>query len=217
MKKEIVKIILLVVVFFLLGMVLVSTVHFAKEGVIEVPSKEEDNITETESYPNTSSLSEEELRNLVEQKRSEFKELIMNLQYYNYKDIVNTVSDEDNEKYYIVPEGFLDKVRDLFTSIAFNQITEDVTEITPDANIKVGKVYKLKKDIIDTITNQSAVSFHNVSEELLTLKSATNYQIIADMNIKLCDMNESLNCTRDDHYVFVLEKEDNNWKIAKYE
>jgi len=70
-----------------------------------------------------------------------------------------------------------------------------------------------RKDIFDEAYTTSAISLLDVSEELLSLKYATDEKIEAVENIKLC---EEDTCKRDEFYYFVLVKEEDNWKISEF-
>ena len=56
----------------------------------------------------------------------------------------------------------------------------------------------------------------DVNEEKILLDRATNDYISAVINIKYCDEQDVDICTRNEYYIFELQKEDNDWQVAEF-
>ena len=78
-------------------------------------------------------------------------------------------------------------------------------------------VEEKRTSLKDVIENAQYYKASDVSEENLILENATNDKITTIINIKLCEENTDDNCTRDSYYRFILEKEQEEWKIADFE
>ena len=211
-----------VLVIILFAIVILTAFNFKKdrEEVFEdYTNNELPNESDETIFHNSSDLTEEEIRTLVEEKRTSLKDVIENAQYYKASDVSSSFNREDDEKVVAIPESFLNKIKNLLTTNLYSEYTKDVKAITVDKNITniTEPLYEMPKDLFDNASFNSAISFYDVSEENLILENATNDKITTIINIKLCEENTDDNCTRDSYYRFILEKEQEEWKIADFE
>ncbi len=212
-KKEILKVLFIIGAVFLSIFVILIIMNFirTKENIDFTPTEEPKTIT----FRNSSSMTEQEIRILVEEKRSALKSFFQNAQYYNIGDVGKDYTSEDNEKYLVVGEGFLNELRNLLTLDAYNVYWNEMEELVSKDNIDIKeRIYKTRKDLFDSIYVTSAIAFYDVTEENIILESATDEEIIARENIKLCNDNDI--CERNDFYYLSLEKEDETWKINDF-
>ncbi len=200
----------------LFSLVLLTTFKFQSnhEDIIEDLT---DNESEEIVFQNSSDMSERDIRILVEEKRTTLKQFFENAKYYNISEISRNYTKEDDEKYIVVDENFLNEFRTLVTEEIYGRYWDELTEITPDTDALVNsRVHRGSKELFDTIASDSAISLYNVNEEILILESATNDRIVARENIKLCPEELEI-CSRNDFYRLILEKDQDVWKIAEFQ
>lgn len=213
-KKEWQKIGLGIVIAVLFGLILVTILSFTKNPeniIIEDNPIKKDEI----EFQNNSSMSEKDLRELLEMKREEFTTFIKNIEYYKISEVGQNYTTEDNEKHLVLGENTLTELRNLVTEEFYSIYWDQLNEIVPKATIKLStRIYEGPITLFDELYSKSAIAQANVSEEILILKAATDEEIVAIVNIKLCE-EESDICLRDDKYNFILKKENGTWKIDK--
>lgn len=213
-KKEWQKLMFGVIIAVLFGLILVTILSFTKnpENIVieDNPIKKEEIV-----FQNNSSMSEKDIRDLLEAKREEFTAFINNIEYYKISEVGEKYTIEDDEKYLVLKETTLTELRNLVTEEFYTTYWDKLTEIVPKATIQLsGRIYEGPIDLFDELYSKSAIAQTNVSEEILILKSATDEEIVAIENIKLCGEDSDI-CTRDDKYNYVLKKENDIWKINK--
>lgn len=224
MKERWIKIIIAIAVIALFALVVITTYSFTKQRentVIEDTYNIDDTSNSTDDnenqFVNTSSMTEQEVGNLVEEKRVAFKEFIKNIQYYNITDVADGYTTDDNSNYLVLPESFVTSLETYLTVNAVDKFKTNLTELQPKSGINIsGKLYRMDKSKMDSICQDSAIAIVDVNQELLTLKSASDTKIEASENIKNCSEDNSNDCSKDETYTFVLEKENDTWKIAKF-
>ncbi len=213
-KKEWIRVGLALIVALLFVLVIVVVMNFIRTRQTYDLSPEEPQEEEI-IFRNSSDMSEQEIRELVEERRMALKDFFKNAEFYLIGDVALDYTEEDNEKYLVVNETFLNDLRGLLTLDAYNEYWNQFTEIEPKKDVLLSsRIYMAPRDLFDSIYVTSAIPSYDVSEELLVLESATNDKIIARENIKLCD--EDLICRRNDFYELNLEKEDDTWKIDNF-
>jgi len=217
-KREWKKIGYSIIVVGLFILVLVTVMNFDHKNedvVIDTGNMNvipEENVDE---FKNESGLEEQEIRLLVEEKRSELKDFFKDAKYYAISEVGASYTKEDDNKYIVVDESFLNRLRNLLTVDAYETYWKEFTEITPKENISVKeRIYMARIDLFDPLYVQSAIAMIEVTEEKLILKSATDERIVAKENIRNCE--DETNCKRDEFYKLILEKEDDTWKIAEF-
>ncbi len=212
-KKEWKQLGMVLCVAALFIIVIVTVMNFTKTK--EIIDLTPDHPTEKEEFQNTSTMSEQRIRELVEEKRMALKDFFHDAQYYNIGDVSKNHTSSDNEHYVVVDTNFLNQLRNLLTLSAYNFYFDEMSEIEISSDVSIaGPLYMVSRDLFDSIYVASAIPSYDVTEELLILESATDDKIEAKENIKLCDENDY--CPRNDFYQLLLEKEDNVWKIADF-
>ena len=217
-KKEWIRIVLIIVVASLLGLVLIVGMHFQETGndvIIEKDNHED--LTNEIIFVNNSSMSEQDIRVLVEEKRTALKEFFREAKYYNISDVSSEHTKEDNDKYIVVGESFLNTLKDLLSIDLYGDYWNEFTEIVPKSTVDLKeRVYKARKDLFDDLYSNSAIAMINLTEEILLLEKATDETITALINIKLCEEDSNDFCKRDEKYYFILDKVEDTWKIAEF-
>ena len=213
-KKEWIRLGLVVGVGILFVIVVLSVMSFTRKKE-DIDYTEELPAPEEIKFTNASDMTEREIRELVEEKRTNLKNFFHDAQYYNIGDVSKNHTSEDNDTYMVVDEAFLNELKTLLSSNAYDDYEQYMEEIEKrsDINIK-GTLYMAPRDLFDAIFVTSAIPSYDVSEEYLILESATNDQIKARENIKLC--NDDDICSRDDVYELDLVKEEGTWKIDEF-
>lgn len=213
-KKEWIRLALVVGVGILFIIVLLGVMSFTRKKE-NIDYTEEPSAPEEIKFTNASDMTESEIRELVEEKRTNLKNFFHDAQYYNIGDVSENHTSEDNDDYMVVNEDFLNELKTLLSSRAYDDYYQYMEEIEKrsDINIK-GTLYMVPRDLFDRIYITSAIPSYDVSEEYLILESATNERIKARENIKLC--NDEGICSRDDVYELDLVKEEDTWKVDEF-
>ena len=213
-KKEWIRLGLVVVVGILFVFVILGVMSFTREKE-NIDYTEEPAEPEKIVFTNASDMTESEIRELVEEKRTNLKNFFHDAEYYNIGDVSIHHTAEDNDNYMVVNEEFLSTLESLLSFNAYNDYYQFMEEIEKRSDINInGKLYMAPRDLFDAIFITSAIPSYDVSEEYLILESATNEQIKARENIKLC--NDEGICSRDDLYKLDLVKEEGTWKIDEF-
>ena len=211
--KKIAVALLLIVLFVLVALTIFK---FQKESE-DVFEDYTNNPSEEIVFQNSSDMSEQEIRQLVEEKRNTLKSFFENAKYYNISEVSSEYTKEDDEKYIVIDENFLNQFHTYVTDDVYGYYWDQVTEITPDQDVLLtSRIHRGPKTMFDSVYSDSAIAMINVNEEILELESATNEKIVSIINIRLCPDGEDAICSRNDHYRLILEKVENDWKIAEF-
>lgn len=214
-KKDWIKLGLCGVVAVLLILVILSVISLEKTKE-NIDIKFKNPIKEESVFLNESDMEEKEIRILIEEKRTKLKEIFKKANYYKISEVSNDHTKEDDEKYIVVEESFLNELKELLTIELYTNYWNEFTEVTPKKDISIkNRIYRTRKDLFDEVYTKSAIALLEVNEELLTLKMATNEKIESLENIKFCEENQEP-CKRNEFYSFVLIKEENEWKISEF-
>ena len=209
--KKIAVALLLIVLFVLVALTIFK---FQKESE-DVFEDYTNNPSEEIVFQNSSDMSEQEIRQLVEEKRNTLKSFFENAKYYNISEVSSEYTKEDDEKYIVIDENFLNQFHTYVTDDVYGYYWDQLTEITPDQDVLLtSRIHRGPKTMFDSVYSDSAIAMINVNEEILELESATNEKIVSIINIRLCPDGEDAICSRNDHYRLILEKVENDWKIA---
>lgn len=168
-------------------------------------------------FKNESDLSEEEVREIVEEKRNTLKDFFESATYYKPSEINREYTSADDENYLVVDESFLNELNALVTTEIYNSYFEQFVEITKDQDVAITeRLYRGPKDIFDDLFYKSAIAMIDVNEEKTLLDRATNEYISAVINIRYCDEEQPDICSKNEYYVFELQKEENDWQVAEF-
>ncbi len=212
-KREWKKLVLILIVILALGFVSLRVIKFSQEKEnITIESEPEET---TEKFENTSDMSEEEIRNLVEEKREQLKEFFLNIQYYKPSEVAQNYTIEDDENLIVIDSKFWEDFQKLVTEEIIEQFkgSFELVEKQKDINIEE-ELYIGSKNTFEDILIESAITVVDVTEEQLVPVSATDTEIITYENIRY--YNEEGICIRDDAYSFNLIKENEEWKISEF-
>ena len=211
--KKIAVALLLIVLFVLVALTIFK---FQKESE-DVFEDYTNNPSEEIVFQNSSDMSEQEIRQLVEEKRNTLKSFFENAKYYNISEVSSEYTKEDDEKYIVIDENFLNQFHTYVTDDVYGYYWDQLTEITPDQDVLLtSRIHRGPKTMFDSVYSDSAIAMINVNEEILELESATNEKIVSIINIRLCPDGEDAICSRNNHYRLILEKVENDWKIAEF-
>lgn len=215
-KKEIEKALLFIipVILFVLILLVILTFHNDSENVvIDDPSQTEPPITEV--FNNQSSMEESQIRELVESKRKALQNFFKDIKYYSISEIDKNYTKEDDEKYIVIGETYLNQLRELLTVDAFGKYWDEMSEIASNDLVNE-RIYLTRSDLFTDLYTNSAIATQGVNEETLILLRASDFLIEAKENIKYCEENYYNVCQRDDKFALVLELEDDKWKISEF-
>ena len=202
----------------LLILIMLSTLTFemTKEDTFEDLTNQPNEL-DSLVFKNESDLSEEEVREIVEEKRNILKDFFESATYYKPSEINREYTSADDENYLVVDESFLNELNALVTTEIYNSYFEQFVEITKDQDVAITeRLYRGPKDIFDDLFYKSAIAMIDVNEEKTLLDRATNEYISAVINIRYCDKEQPDICSKNEYYVFELQKEENDWQIAEF-
>ena len=213
-KKEWIRLGLVAIVGILFVIVLLGVMSFTRKKE-NIDYTEEPPAPEEMKFTNASNMTESEIRELVEEKRTNLKNFFHDAEYYNIGDVAVNYTSEDNDEFMVINEDFLNELKSLLSARAYDNYDQYMEEIEKRSDINIqGTLYMAPRDLFDRIYITSAIPSYDVSEEYLILESATNERVKARENIKLCD--DKGICSRDDLYELDLVKEEDTWKIDEF-
>ena len=156
-KKEWIRLGLVVIVGMLFVIVLLGVMSFTRKKE-NIDYTEELPVPEEIKFTNASDMTEREIRELVEEKRTNLKNFFRDAQYYNIGDVSKNHTSEDNDKYMVINEDFLNELKTLLSSKAYDDYYQYMEEIEKrsDINIK-GTLYMAPRDLFDRICSRDDV------------------------------------------------------------
>lgn len=165
------------------------------------------------SFLNQSDMTEEDIRVLVEEKRNVLKSFFQDAKYYTLSEVSFYDSSYD-EDYIVFDEDFLNTFKSYVTLDFYGFYWDQMLEVTPKSDVRLkSRIYMAPKTIFDDFYFNSAIASLDVNEEHLILDLASNDSILATINIKLCEEENTFICSRDEYYHFSLKYENDDWKI----
>ena len=103
-------------------------------------------------FKNESDLSEEEVREIVEEKRNTLKDFFESATYYKSSEINGEYTSKDDENYLIVNESFLKELDVIVTTEIYNSYFEQFVEVAKDPDVAITeKLYRGPKDIFEDL------------------------------------------------------------------
>ena len=209
--KKIIPYILLVLAIIILGIVISVVLQFNFKGE-NVDLRDPGKPVEEKTYNlvNESLMSEEEISNIVENKRNEIINFFDPIKYYNLSDIEPSYSSEDNEKYMVLTNEFTDNLQKIVTIDLYDKLTANFEILKEEENTIY---YKVLKEEFTPLHSNSAIAIFNFLDREIHPTYANDERIESIVRLKICDDVEYNICRRDDDYKFVLVNEDNNWLI----
>lgn len=219
-KKEILKFVSFLAVFIALSIVIVRVFSFERtkdDVTIETPVIDNTNKDKSNNieFTNDSSMTEEEVRNLVESKREILKDFFLQTKYYSASEVSKDFTSEEDNDYLVLDSKFFEGLQALVTEGVYNSYWDQFGAVNKRNDILVTEdLYIAKKGVFDDIYYESAIAINDVTEEKIVLKKATDEKIETYINIKYCPEEES--CPRNELYHFDLIKNDSDWLIADF-
>lgn len=177
--------------------------HEAKDPVV-LP--EDDEL----EFQNNSSISDEELFNIVSNKKNELRNLFYTASLYHVKEIDSTVSDEENEKYILFDESFLAELSDLVIEPIYQNIFNQMS-LFQQANGHT--FYLADRDIFESIYLDSAIAEVGILSSDLRLILANDETINASVIIRNCEEDV---CEYQNSVPFELTNVEGKWKVSAF-
>ena len=214
MKKNWLRIGMVIGLVILFGILLVTVMSFKRDRE-NIDMNLDDSEQDTIVFQNNSSMTEQEIRELVEEKRITLKNFFENAQYYTPSEVSLDHTQEDDAYYIVIGETFLNTLQQLLTETLYQSYFAQFQPVNKRGDINISEnLYIGSKDIFENINLDSAIAMLDVSEELLILASATDDTIIGYENIRYC--NDEGVCVRDENYSLNLKLENGEWKISNF-
>ena len=216
-RKEWQKVLVIIGIAVLFGLIILTAYHFVREP--EVVNYEEDPVPvekPTEKFENLSSLSEEDISSMAEDKRIELRDYLKYIPAFTVSEAFEGYTVEDDEEYMGLGVSYLEGLHELVTDEFYNSIFEQLETGNAKSTVALPEeIYIAKSDIFDEYLNKSAISNGNYNQEELILKRATDDRIEMVENLKYCREDYFDVCMRNDSYSYVLEFERGDYRIAK--
>lgn len=160
-------------------------------------------------FINSTTLSKEELESIVKLKKEELQSLFYDSYVYKLQDIDKTKTDEEDEKYTVFDEQFLEKLNKLVTEEIYSTVFNKMTLLKNDNN---HTFYMMEKNAFDSIYLDSAIAKINVISTSFRLISASDDKINA--SVTNC---KDENCNSYESYPLELVLMNDDWKINVFE
>ncbi|MBR1818419.1 MAG: hypothetical protein IJ772_06160 [Bacilli bacterium] len=216
-RKEWQKVVAIIGIVILFGMILLTAYHFVREpevvNIEDTPASEE---KPTQKFENLSSLSEEDISMMAEDKRIELRDYLASVPAYNVSEAFEGFTSEDDQEYMAIGSSYLEQLHELITDDFYNEIFEQLETGTMRPTVAVPEpLYIAKTNIFDSYLFKSAISLGEYNQEELILKKATDDQIDMVENLRYCREDAPDVCMRNDSYAYVLQYERGDYRISK--
>ena len=207
--KKLLPYILIILAVIILGIVISVILQFNFRGEnIDLRDPEKPVEEKTYNFINNSSLNEEEIKKIIESKRTDIISFFDPIPYYNLSDIDSSFTKEDDEKYMALTNEFTENLKLLVTTELYDKLTSNFEFLKEENNTIY---YKVLKDEFTPLHSYSAIAIFNFLDKEIHPTFANDEKIESIIRLKNCDDNNI--CIRDDEYKFVLVNEDDNWFI----
>lgn len=217
-KKEWLKIIAFLAVFVAFSIVIIRVVSFERQKddvTIDTPVIDDTKKDEGISFENNSSLEENEIRKLIEEKRENLKQFFEDTKFYKVSEVSKDFTSEDDDNYIVLDTNFFDSFKTMVTEAIYDYYWNQFAKVNKRSDILVKEdLYVAKKGIFDDIYYESAIAINDVTEEKIVLRKATDKEINAYINIKYCEDDNT--CVRDELYHFDLIQINDEWLIEDF-
>ena len=217
-KKEWLKIIAFLAVFVAFSIVIIRVVSFERQKddvTIDTPVIDDTKKDEGISFENNSSLEENEIRKLIEEKRENLKQFFEDTKFYKVSEVSKDFTSEDDDNYIVLDTNFFDSFKTMVTEAIYDHYWNQFAKVNKHSDILAKEdLYVAKKGIFDDIYYESAIAINDVTEEKIVLRKATDKEINAYINIKYCEDDNT--CVRDELYHFDLIQINDEWLIENF-
>ena len=209
--KKLIPYILIVLAITLLGIVISIVLQFTFKGqVIDLSDPETPFEEKTYELVNESDMTEEEITNLIIDKRKEIMNYFSVIRYYNISDIDSFYTESDNDVFMVLTDEFADNLRFLTTWNLYEKLTRNFEVLKKENNTTY---YKVLKNEFTILHNNSAIAIFDYTEMETHPIYASDEKIESVIRFKICDDKVYNFCRKDEEYKFILIKEDNEWLV----
>lgn len=211
MKTFVKNIVFPIIVTVLLGTVLLMSMQFAKqsEKIDLTDNTQKEEPSTEQKLINESTMSSEEIIDLLTKKRTDFQTFLNEMQYFELEEL--GISEENMIG---IDDTFLTKFRSYLTEDTYLKYLDNITFIKEENN---KQYYKVNRSIFENLYYESAIASLNTNNiEIIPVK-ATNDEITSIVKIQMCEDDEHFLCPRDDAYRFIVKNIDGEWKIAEFQ
>jgi len=204
MKNKKLIIVLSTILFFFLFLI---SLHFYT-GISENKNISKDSVIlpEEDEFQNHSSLSTSELEHLVDSKMMELKNLFYQSKVYELTEIDPTKTQEDNEKFVVFDDIFLNTFSSLVVSDIYQSYSAQMTFLKEDSK---HQFFVADRNIFDSVYLDSAIANVDVKSNHYRLILADDSHIQASVTLVLENESEI-------HIPFSLEKVESVWKVNQF-
>jgi len=196
----------------LLFFVLMVGFHFFRKEEVKQPEIEKDPVVlpgeDEMEFVNQSSLSVEEVWNLVNTKKEALRKLFYESEVYVPSEIDSKYTSSDDERYVVFGSVFLKTLHDLVTDSIYTSILNEMTMI------KEG-YYLAGQDIFEEIYLDSAIADIDITTSSIQLISANDDYINASVKLSICEDDET--CEDSVSVPFELQNVNHTWKISAFQ
>ena len=200
------------------SIVIIRVVSFERQKddvTIDTPVIDDTKKDEEISFENNSSLEENEIRKLIEEKRENLKQFFDDTKFYKVSEVSKDFTSEDDDNYIVLDTNFFDNFKTMVTEAIYDHYWNQFAKVNKRSDILVKEdLYVAKKGIFDDIYYESAIAINDVTEEKIVLRKATDKEINAYINIKYCEDDNT--CVRDEFYHFDLIQINDEWLIEDF-
>lgn len=202
LKNKKIVVISLAILFFFTFLI---SLHFYR---VEEKRKEIDKepvvLPEDDSFQNDSSLSIEEINNLIESKLTNLRELFYESKVYELREIDSSKSLEENEEYIVFDSIFLNKFSSLVIDELYYKYFQTMTLLKEEPG---KKFYMAKKNIFENIYLDSVIASNSNCDDF-RLIIANDKKIQASVTLSFLDSEMMF------YYPFSLDFVNEEWKVS---
>lgn len=198
----------------ILGFTLTMGFHFYNEFTIADIPKEPVVLPSDDEmvFQNDSSLTNDEVWNLVNKKKEELRVLFYETSIYCPSDLDSTKTKEDDDLYIAFDEKFLQNLNSLVSEDIYNEILSQMTKFHEDVN---HQFYLANKNIFESIYLDSSIAQVGITSSSLRLISANDSVINSSVTISACLENKK--CNEETNHPFELRFVNDSWKVSVFQ
>lgn len=210
------RIIIGILVVILFVVVLTVSFHFIREREnIHEDLTNPDNNKGGVISQNKSDYSDAELGDIASGLRDKLINAFYMTYYYEAKDVKPDLDDETAALYFAYDETILNLLQEILTEETYELLLTKFEFVKEEAE---HKYYLVKKEFLDTISEDSSILTRNVETLELVLTNATNERIDIDVEMNFCAQENGATsdegCLKVYQYVLLFENEE--WRIKEF-
>lgn len=198
------KLVIVVLVVLFLFSLLISLHFYQEQEKRKEIEKDSIVLPEDLEFQNYSSLSDEEVYNIVNRQKNALRNLFYQSSVYELKEIDSSKSEEENKNLIVFDEQFLHSLYVLVSEDVYNEYYNQMTFLKSDLN---HQFYVTDRDIFESIYTNSALAEIEIDSSELHLIMADDDSIHASVTMKYSGVSDSVSVP------FELIKVGDLWKI----